>query len=425
MWFPDSDLPNPFIRYRTLLHTYGLAGMLGATDAQYVDVVGRLDAAVVSVDGRDFTITTCGRSGPLSDRLGFSSGGGVWVKDETGSVAGSHKARHLMGLAIHLSLMEQVGLPWQGARDPILAIASCGNAALAAAVVARAAGRRLDVFVPTWADPDLLARLRDLQARAVICPREAGVPGDPTYRRLQQAVRDGAFPFTCQGPLNGLTIDGGKTLGYEMVSALARAGTDLDRLFIQVGGGALASACIQAFRDAVALGALRRLPRVHAVQTRAVHPLKRAYDRVRTRILDALAREQRIQPFAGAGDQAQADLVASMRSEPAVRDELRYAATHRAEFMWPWESEPRSVASGIIDDETYDWLAVVKGMVETGGHPVVVDDETVIEANGLARRETNVAVSPTGSVGLAGLIALCRGGEVGADERVGLILTGA
>mgnify|MGYP001764471667 CR=1 FL=1 len=83
-----------------------------------------------------------------------------------------------------------------------------------------------------------------------ICPREAGVPGDPTYRRLRQAVREGALPFTCQGSDNGLTIEGGKTLGYEMVSVLAAERHRLDRVFVQVGGGALASAVIQAFQDA-------------------------------------------------------------------------------------------------------------------------------------------------------------------------------
>jgi threonine synthase len=110
MRFPDSDHSNPVVRHRTFLHTYRLARALGATDAQYVDVVGRLDAAVVRVDGRGFAVTPFGRSVPLSERLGFSPQGGVWVKDENGNVAGSRKARHLMGLAVHLTLMEQVGM---------------------------------------------------------------------------------------------------------------------------------------------------------------------------------------------------------------------------------------------------------------------------------------------------------------------------
>ena len=69
----------------------------------------------------------------------------MWVKDETGNVAGSHKARHLFGILLELRVAEALG---HGDPASPLAIASCGNAAYAAAVVARAAGRELRVFVP-------------------------------------------------------------------------------------------------------------------------------------------------------------------------------------------------------------------------------------------------------------------------------------
>ena len=45
-----------------------------------------------------------------------------------------------------------------------------------------------------------------------------------------------------------------------------------------------------------------------------------------------------------------------------IVEALRFARTHRSKFMWPWEEEPKSIATGIIDDETYDWAAVVAGM---------------------------------------------------------------
>ena len=80
------------------------------------------------------------------------------------------------------------------------------------------------------------AQLESLGAEISICPRQAGVPGDPTYRRLQQAVRAGALPFTCQGPDNGLAIEGCKTLGYEMVSDLAAQRITLDRPMGQFDG---------------------------------------------------------------------------------------------------------------------------------------------------------------------------------------------
>jgi threonine synthase len=92
--------------------------------------------------------------------------------------------------------------------------------------------------------------------------------------------------------------------------------------------------------------------------------------------------------------------------------------------MWPWEAQPRSVAHGILDDETYDWLAVVEGMLATGGRPLVVGEELLERANALARRATGIAVDHTGSAGVAGLLALRDAGEVADDERIAVLFTG-
>ena len=354
-------------------------------------------AASRTVDGHGFRSTPFGRAAVLSERLGFARDGGVWVKDETGNVSGSHKARHLFGLLVHLEVVERLGRADPGHR-PHLAIASCGNAALAAAVVAAAGHRELEVFVPVDADPVVVERLKDLDARVTVCPREPELPGDPTYHRLRRALAEGALPFTCQGNENGLAIESGFTLGYEMAEALS-GGPPLDHLVIQVGGGALASACIQALGEAARLGSLGRVPRYQTVQTMGARPLQRAFDRVGARLP------------AGAG-------------LPEVRAALSYAAAHRSEFMWPWEEEPRSIAHGILDDETYDWLAVVEGMLVSGGGTVVVSEDLLARANALAVDATHIDVDPTGSSGLAGLLVLRDQGAIGDHERVGLLFTG-
>jgi threonine synthase len=393
----QSAEANPYLRYRRLFHAYHLARAGGIGDDEYCALVARLDGEVARVDGHGFLATPFSRADALSDRLGFATDGGVWFKDETGNVSGSHKARHLFGLLVHLEVVERLGYA-DAADRPHLAIASCGNAALAAAVVAAAGRRVLDVFVPVDADPVVVTRLKALGARITVCPREPGVPGDPTYHGLHRALAEGALPFTCQGNENGLAVEGGFTLGYEMAAALAD-GPALDRLVVQVGGGALASACIESFDECVALGALPRAPRVHTVQTTGAWPLRRAFDRV----------AGRVPADATAGDR---------------RSALSYAATHRSEFMWPWETEPHSVAHGILDDETYDWLAVVEGMLQTGGSPVVVGEDILVRANGLAASATGIDVDPTGSAGLAGLLALRDGGALGDHERVAVLFTG-
>ncbi len=378
-----GDDENPFVRYRECLYAWHTARARGMSDDAFIDLVRRLDERIAAVDGRGFRVTPFGRAATLSNRLGID----VWVKDETGNVAGSHKARHLMGILLYLEAVEH-------GEKPPLAIASCGNAALAAAVLARAAERTIQVFVPPSAEPAVLDRLHALGATVVSCPRVPGERGDPCIHRFHEALRAGALPFCCQGNENGLAIDGGETLVYEM---LAAGGPPLDNLVVQVGGGALASACMQAIARAVAAGLLPRPPRVHTVQTRGASPLQRAW---------TLVQERR----AGTGASAE--------------DALRYAAAHRSAFMWPWEQAPHSIAEGILDDETYDWLAVLRGMAATGGTTVVTDEPTLKEANRVAREATAIAVSHTGSAGLAGLLRLQREGIIATGARVGVLFSG-
>jgi threonine synthase len=417
--FEDDD-PNPFVRFRQLLYPYQLARARGMADEEYIGIVQALDEAVKAVDGIGFTLTPLDRQDELSERLGIDPTGGVWIKDETGNVSGSHKGRHLMGLLIYLEVIERLGLiPGGAARD--LAIASCGNAALAAAILAEAAGRKLEIFVPEGADPAILARLKERHAVITSCAREEGVVGDPAYLRLKVAIGGGALPFTCQGPDNGLTIDGGKTIAYELASQLAREETVLDRIFVQVGGGALGSALIQGLRNSVALGVLPALPRIHCVQTEGAAPLHRAYRILTERVARRLsARGVQLEGVDGG--------LAQQRRSPdgagAVELELKRASRHRSEFMWPWEQEPASVAYGILDDEAYDWMALVRGMLESGGWPLVVSEATLHEANHLARSATHIDVDHTGSSGLAGLMSLRSGDDVPSDERVGVLFTG-
>jgi threonine synthase len=92
--------------------------------------------------------------------------------------------------------------------------------------------------------------------------------------------------------------------------------------------------------------------------------------------------------------------------------------------MVPWEETPHSIAHGILDDETYDWLAIVKGMLDTGGGPVVVTEETLKEANDVARTATGINVDHTGSAGLAGLLQLQREGLVKPGEKAAVIFSG-
>ncbi len=370
-----GDETNPFLRYRRWLSPYRLARAAGLSDAAWAELVGELDERLRAVDGRGFRPTPMTREPALAAALDLA--GELWIKDETGAVSGSHKARHLMGLMLYLRVLEASRLPLgEGLRERRLAIGSCGNAALAAAVMARAADWPLDVFIPVDAEPEAVRRLEDLGATIVVSGRRPGEAGDPCVRDMRRAVGAGAIPFGVQGPDNGLAVEGARTLAWEMAEQFAG---EVDALCVQVGGGALASGLAQGFAIAAAAGLSRRAPRLVAVQAAGCAPLARAWEKL------------------GGAD-------------------LGDAARHRSRFMWPWETVPHSLAHGILDDETYDWLEVVRAMRATGAEVLVADEQAVASAVKLARAKTAIPVSATGAAGLAGLIA--GGGNVRSAAAV-------
>jgi len=387
-WAPDGGSDNPFVRYRRRTLAYRVARAAGMPDAVFVALVSDLDRAVALVDGGGFRVT------PLS-RAPAELGADLWVKVEAGNVSGSHKARHLMGAMVYLKVIQALGLPVaRGLSERPLAIASCGNAALGAAVVARAADWPIDVFIPPDAAAGIVSRLRDLRARVHVCPRVDGVAGDPCYLAFRDAVAAGGLPFSVQGNDNGLVVEGGKTLAYELVDQLAGEGVSLASLFVQVGGGALGSACIQGLREALAAGDIASLPSLFTVQTHGAYPLAKAHE----------AFEATSGPLAS---------------------RLSHAVTHREDFMRPWPTEPHSVAHGILDDETYDWAQLVRGMAESGGAAVLATEDQLREANRLANAALDVSICHTGTSGLAGLISARADGLDLPEGPVAVFLTGA
>ena len=359
----DETAGNPFIRYRTQMAWWSFGRSRGLADDELVGLASDLDELIAAVDGIGFTSTPLERADDLSSALDFVSHGGVWIKDETGDVAGSQKARHLFSILLHLFVAERLRLvPWSAQDErPNLAIASCGNAAIAAATLARAVEWPIEVFIPEWADGGVVDTLAELGAQITRCRRlDSDPPGDPTLIRFRSAVDQGAIPFSVQGPENALCLDGGRSIGWEMAEQLRASGiTSLDALFVQVGGGAFAASVSRGLSEAGCFAPL------HAVQTAGCAPLARAWS------------------------SAQFD---------------EQAASQWVRHMWPWESVPRSLADGILDDETYDWVADVDQLRRTSGRVVVVDEDEVQAAAEIGPALTGIDASPTGTAGLAGLL---------------------
>jgi threonine synthase len=353
----EVDDPNPFVRYRRRLAWWAFATANGMSDDECV-VLTREVAG-------DFAVTPFERSAVLSEALDVE----LWVKDETGNVAGSHKARHLASVMLHLRAAEQLGLL---AERPPLAIASCGNAAIAAATLARGAGWPLDVYVPTWMSDEVGSLLGSLSARIHRCERRAGdPPGDPAMLRFREAVAGGAIPFTVQGPENSLCLDGGRTLGWEIADGIGAVQENW-RIMVQVGGGALAASVGAGLGPGV---------RLDTVQAEGCAPLADTWH-----------------------------LIA----------ELDQPARYWSQVMRPWP-DPQSAADGILDDETYDWIGDVAVMVASGGEPVVASEADILNAHAMAV-DAGFDVSATGSAGLAGVLTTV--GRLHPRDHVVVVMSG-
>lgn len=368
----DVTETNPFILYRDRLDSYDHAVAVGWSDQQFVDLVAKLDEGIRAVDGTGFSVTPVINGGPLAAALGLNVD--LKVKVEIDSVGGSHKARHLFGVALH-SAVENIA---KDSPTGSLAIASCGNAAIAAAIVAKAIDQPIEVFVPVWAERSALDLLRDLGAQIQVCKPATHEKGDPCYARFQQAIANGCRPFGVQGTDTPAAFDGGRTLGWELHDQVP----NLDTVFVQVGGGALGTA------TAMALPGVS----IYPVQVSGCAPLKRAWDLL------------------------------------APDFDMAKAADSPENFMWPWD-EPKSAASGLLDDITYDWVPLLEATLVSGGEPVVVPEATLIETHRIATSVTGLHVSPTGVAGLAGLVVAPpkTGSVVGAlftgiDRQIGVAI---
>eukprot|EP00747_Dinoflagellata_sp_TGD_P163442 gnl/TRDRNA2_/TRDRNA2_182116_c0_seq1.p1 gnl/TRDRNA2_/TRDRNA2_182116_c0~~gnl/TRDRNA2_/TRDRNA2_182116_c0_seq1.p1 ORF type:complete len:1044 (+),score=218.35 gnl/TRDRNA2_/TRDRNA2_182116_c0_seq1:21-3152(+) len=371
---------NPFVRFRRRLYLYRFARALGMSDADWVEMVNDLDARLQKVD-----------HGYSQTPLCWHETLGVWAKDETGQVGQSHKSRHFFLAMLYLQTLLRTNAPaGKGLRDRRLAVASCGNAAVGAATIAAAAEWPIDVFIPDDAMPEVVEKLKALGAVVNVCPKadNAKLGGDATVFACNDAVsKRGSIPFTLQN--NGLAVDGTCTLIWEAIEQLAKQGIhELGSVFVQIGGGTLASGILTGLRFSQRSGDIPSLPTFYCVQADGCAPLARCHQRLLHEIHGNEA-------FSAAAPKP----LSAKRRKLAIDS----ACAKRNKFMEVWEN-PHSVAHGLLDDETYDWANICDGMLETGGMPVVVTDDVIKQACKDARSITKgLPMCHTGSVGLAGV----------------------
>ncbi|MGW0709708.1 threonine synthase [Streptomyces sp. NPDC002643] len=279
----------------------------------------------------------------------------LWIKDETRGPSASNKDRAT-------ALVIESGL--RAGADTIT-ISSTGNAAVATAFGAAAAGMRSVIFVPEDCNPGKIDLMR--AAGALVLRAAGGYP--EAFRLSREAARRLGWLDRNTG-VNPLTLEAKKTVALEIWEQLSRSRPDV--VFVPVGDGPTLCGLAKGFRELLLCGAMDRVPRLIGVQAAHCQPLARAW-----------------------------------RGEPA--DARAHGPT---------------IADGIAVTEPSIGSLALQDVRDSGGAYVAVSDEELQRAVSVLASTAGIGSEPAGAACLAGLWKALELGFVERSETAVLLVTG-
>lgn len=292
----------------------------------------------------------------LRNELGFPQ---LYLKDDTCNPTGSFKDR--------ASYLVAAFAAQHGLKE--IALASTGNAASSMAGVGAAAGIGVTVFLPSSAPA--AKRIQVLQYGATL--RQV----DGTY----DLAFDQSLDYTAKGhalsrntAYNPLTIEGKKTVAFEIVRQLASAAGSAvapDHVFVPVGDGVILSGVYRGFENLVRLGRIPNVPTIWACQAEGSSAIARALD---------------------SGDFS--DPVASSTLADSISVDV-----------------PKNGAHALAKLKKY------------GGRAVRVTDEQILEAQRRLSAMSGLFAEPSSSAAFAGFLKVRE--TIDRESRIVLLITGS
>ncbi len=187
----------------------------------------------------------------------------LWIKDDSCNPSGSFKDRASLLVAAFASK--------HGLSEIVLA--STGNAASSMAAVGAAAGLRIKVFLP--ANAPAAKRIQVLQYGAELIPVDGSY--DQAYDlSLEYSKRTGSLSRNTA--YNPLTIEGKKTVSFEIVADLIQAGAAApEHVFLPVGDGVILAGVYRGFENLLRLGRIQKMPTIWACQAEGSSAIARAF----------------------------------------------------------------------------------------------------------------------------------------------------
>jgi threonine synthase len=284
------------------------------------------------------------------------AGAELWIKDEAGNPTGSFKAR---GLSMAINRARELGAPG-------VELASAGNAALALAAYAAAAGLPARVAIPADTPPGMAARCREHGAEVLTSP---GTLVDAA--RLLTAAGAGFWNLsTLREPYRA---EGKKTMGLELAEQF---GWELpDWIVYPLGGGTGIVGMHKAFAELRRLGLVgEKRPRFVAVQMAGCAPIVRAF-------------------------------------------------ANGQESAAPWE-DPHTRVWGLRVPRAIGDFLVLRALRESAGRALAVDEARLPEVTARAARDEGLRFGPEGAAALAATFDLAAEGAFAEGERVVVFQTG-
>lgn len=187
----------------------------------------------------------------------------LWIKDDTCNPSGSFKDRASFLVA---AFARQFGVKE-------IVLASTGNAASSMAAIGAAAGIRIKVFLPEKAP--VAKRIQVLQYGAELVTVNGNY--DKAFDlSLEYSDRTGSLSRNTA--YNPLTIEGKKTVSFEIAEDLIRAGSGAaDHVFVPVGDGVILAGVYRGFENLIKLGRIARMPTLWACQAEGSSAIVRAF----------------------------------------------------------------------------------------------------------------------------------------------------
>ena len=249
-----------------------------------------------------------------------------------------------------------------------VAIPSAGNAGSATAAYAAAAAMTAHVVVPSDTPKPIVEEMRALGADVELID---GLITDAAVRVAAGAKEHGWFDLsTLKEPYR---VEGKKTMGYELLEQLGHLP---DAIIYPTGGGTGLVGMWKAFDEMETLGWIdSRRPRMFSVQASGCAPIVRAWE----------------------------------------QDD---------EFAEPWQNAHTYAAGLRVPRAVGDFL-ILRGIRESGGAAIAVDDAAMREAVLTMGRTTGIFAAPEGGATAAAVPLLIAQGRLRPDEEIVLFNTGS